>query len=152
VLAWLFPILLLITGPVLVVVGLHIRAQERPEAGWTTTTGTVVGVRRDSGIRGDDVDRPVVSFADRTGTTHRFAAPSGSDPVRLGSAVRVAYDPHNPREARDLSAGGWGTRVAVGVALTAVGALAAAVATGLRVHRRRARAPATGSRARPPGR
>ena len=135
-LAWSFLVLLFITGSVLVVIGLHTRAEEQPRAGWITTTGTVIGFHRVSRIRGDDVNRDVVSFSDQAGLQYRITAPAGAGTMGVGTPVRVAYDPRNPSAARDLSGGGWAGPLAAGILMVSLAGLALGFAIRRRLRRR----------------
>ena len=118
----------------------HTRSLEQPVRGWTTTTGTVVGIHQEA-VRDGYVYAPIVSFTDTTGATHQFTAPTGDNEPSVGDPAKVTYNPQNPAEAHDLSDhGNWAFPFATAVFLTCLGALGLFFINWLRVRlRRRAR-------------
>lgn len=111
-------------GISLMISGRHVRSDERPVAGWITTTGSVVGVHRVSGKDGDTYG-PVVSFTDMTGVRHTFTAPLSSTAPAMGDSAKVSYNPADPSKAHDLSDNGssWLAQFAVGVVILSVAGL-----------------------------
>ena len=122
--------------------GLKTRAQERPVAGWVTTTGTIVDIHAIStSVR--YVYGPVISFVDSAGISHRFTAPTSSVyPPAIGTAATVSYDPRNPTLAHYLSdsTGTWQLQLFVGILGVSVAGIVLLV-SGVLLVRRRKRAP-----------
>jgi Protein of unknown function (DUF3592) len=104
-----------------VTLGLSVRSQVEPVAGWRQTPGWVAGSQTVQTDRGP-VYRPVVAFRaqDRVIT---FTAPITTSPPQVGSRAEVSYDPQDPPRAHDRSLGSaWEVEVyggLVGAAITA---------------------------------
>ena len=100
-------LVLLIAGGVLFGVGLHDHGVTGSVAGWTRTTGTVIGAHESTGSGGRGPTEvnyvPVISFRDQQGASVTFTGPAFADAPRVGAHVRVEYNPSNPRDAHDLS-------------------------------------------------
>ncbi len=129
---------IIVVGVVGIVIGWHTRAQERPVHGWTTTTGTVVGVRNEA-VRDGYVYGPIVSFVDSDGNPHRFTAPTNDDEPTVGEQATISYDPANPAHAHDLSDSGtnWLGPFVVGIFITSFGTPMFGFLTWIRIHQRR---------------
>jgi hypothetical protein len=101
----IFGVLILVVIQIAAIAGirssLRTRALERPVPHGITTTGQVIAVKK---IRARGyVYAPIVQFADASGRTYQFTAPTSSNEPRVGSVARVSYDPSNPNHAHDLS-------------------------------------------------
>lgn len=71
-------------------------------SGAVGANGTVVELVASRGSDNDTIYRPVVEFADRGGTRHRFTGRVGSAPpaYEVGETVSVLYDGWSPADAR----------------------------------------------------
>ncbi len=109
-----------VAGVILTVSGWHQRATEQPVKGWVVTTGTVVGIAGSETGKGT-VYGPIVSFTDKSGVHHQFAAPAtGPGRPDVGGPAKVSYDPANPSRAHDLSDDSWRASFVTGIVLLSV--------------------------------
>ena len=91
-----------VLSPLFFVFAVHGYRAVQPIPGGVTTTGTVVRVTGSS-----KETRAIISFTTRTGEELTFTGPGESTTaIKSGQTVRVSYDPANPADARDMSAGG----------------------------------------------
>ena len=87
-------------------VGIGDRSTGQPHDGGITTTGHVTGFSNDKNDEGSktSIEYPLVAFETYSGATVEFRDSCGSRDRQpaVGSAVRVSYNPSNPKDATNL--------------------------------------------------
>ena len=100
---WLFVLVFGVIGLSLLL-GAYFLARDQIEfrRGAATTPGTVINLETAQDEKGRTYYRPVFTYRDRTGRTHRATDDLGYPPpeLRVGQAVVVRYRPENPGDAR----------------------------------------------------
>jgi Protein of unknown function (DUF3592) len=86
-----------------VTLGLGVRSQVEPVAGWRLTSGWIAKSQVVQTDRGE-VYHPVVAFQAQNRLI-TFTAPTTTSPPRIGARAEVSYDPQDPARAHDLSMG-----------------------------------------------
>jgi hypothetical protein len=121
-------------GVALLIGGVRRYDAAQPIAGGRTTTGTVVAVNtgQNCGRHGCSAYWvPTVQFA-AGGKNFTFAGPESKSSMNTGDQVQVSYDPGNPSDARDISAGVGNAWLLIGLGGLAILAGAASFLLGFR--------------------
>jgi Protein of unknown function (DUF3592) len=122
-LLFLLPVTWIVIGACLIVNELGVRNQLAPVAGWPQTTGRIVSVRTYQPYSTNvPTYVPVIAF-DAGGYLVTFSPPGLPNPPTVGAPARVAYNPHDPADAHDLSisSGRWEGPFYLGIGFAAVG-------------------------------
>ena len=132
--AYLQVVLLVGIGVAVLAGGVRRYDAVQPIAGGRTTTGTVVAVAtgQNCGRHGCSTYWvPTIQFT-ANGRNVTFAAPKSSDAITTGDQVNVSYDPGNPAQARDISAGVGNAWLLIGLGVLAILAGLASFVLGFR--------------------
>ncbi len=118
------PVVILIVGIVAVHQVRHEESLLQPVPGGIETNGTLINAH-EACDRGDCTYQPEIRFSDREGLEYSFLAPYEDADPRVGSTVRVSYDPSAPALAHDLSENSsWSFEMVTAVATICLGVMA----------------------------
>ena len=121
-------------GVALLISGVRRYDAVQPLAGGRTTTGTVTAVAtgQNCGRHGCSTYWvPTIQFT-ANGHSFSFAGPESSGAMNAGDQVNVSYDPRDPAQARDISAGVGKAWLLIGLGVLAILAGLASLLLGFR--------------------